>query len=103
MKAQKTGCFIVIKRVGEKPGDLSHLVFVEWHNKVPIFAPNADFAMVFDYWDMAQFIRQKLETEQTGWLAEGWEVWDMDEIARNNEKARAILDAIFKKSEGEDA
>lgn len=98
---KSTGSFIVIKRAGEKLGDLSHLVFVEWRDKIPIFSPNADIAMVFEYWDMAQFIRQKLETEQKGWMAKDWEVWDLDEVARENKKMHALLDAIFKDQEGD--
>lgn len=90
------GRFIVIKRTGERPGDLSHLVFVEWRNKIPVFAPSGDLAMVFEFWDMAQLIRGKLEAELTGWLSHGWEVWDMDQVTAENMKTRQEIEAIIR-------
>ena len=94
------GRFIVIKRTGEKPGDTSHLVFVEWRDGVPVFAPDANLAMMFEYPDMAHYIRGKLEDEQKGRLSQDWEVWDMDQVSAENINARNMLDAILKGTEG---
>ena len=83
--------FIVIK--DEKPA-LSHTVFVEWRNKKPVYSNCADYAMIFAHREMAEHIAEK--------LGEGWYVLDLDELWRENDEARALLDAIFRDNDDSD-
>ena len=76
--------YIVIK--DEKP--LTHTVFVEWRNKQPIYSNCADNAMVFVHRPIAEHVAGK--------LGDGWYVLNLDELWRESDKARRLIDAIFR-------
>ena len=83
--------YIVIKD-GKRP--LIHTVFVEWRNRRPVYSNCADNAMVFVHRPVAEHIAEK--------LGEGWYVLDLDELWRESDKARALLDAIFRDDDEDD-
>lgn len=76
----------IVMKDGEKP--LTHTVFVEWRNKKPVYSNCADNAMIFVHRPIAEHIAEK--------LGEGWYVLDLDELWRESNEARRLIDAIFR-------
>ena len=87
-----SGC-IVIKATD----DGSHLAFVEWRNHIPLFAPSANLAMVFEHRGMADAIKDKLN-KLHGDIGKDWEVFDLDEINTDVRKSRRLLDTILSRN-----
>lgn len=84
-----TGFFVV------KPtGIASHLVFVEWRNGVPLFAPSASLAMWFAHRTMAKSVRDGLSL-LSGENGKGWEVLDLAEVETKRGRAKERLDALL--------
>lgn len=82
--------FIVVKPTGMA----SHLVFAEWRNGVPLFAPDASLAMRFVHRAMAESVRDGLSL-LSGENGKGWEVLDLAEVETKRGRAKERLDALL--------
>lgn len=70
---------------------MSHTVFVEWRGGTPVYADNANMAMIFECKAMARHICEK--------LGDGWDVLDLAELREESGALERLYKAIFGEEE----